>query len=139
MTKRLIINVLLAYILLTLIILIRDYIQIDIIHDNSVFSGTFLEYITGDLIMITLIIPTMFSIFVLVPYNILILKIKGLRLIYKILLFEVILIFMFCLMGTFTNVWSTPYWLNIKYFICFLPISAIFSSIIHIAVDKNID
>jgi len=136
MTRRLLINLALAYILFSLIILIKDYILIEVLHDNSFYSGSFLQYIKGNVSM-RLITPTVFAVLVLLPYNIIILRAGKLSLFAKILIFESILILMFCLAGTFTNVWLEPYWINLKFILYFIPISIVFASIIHITIDKK--
>ena len=135
--KRLFTNLLLAYVLFTSIILIRNYIQIEIIKDNTFFSGPFLEYVTGNILMIFFIIPSVFALLVLLPYNLIMVYSNTKKIAYKILIFESIIIVMFCLAGTFINVWSYPYWTNLKYLLYFLPLSIVFSSIIHVTLDNK--
>ena len=134
--KRIITNLILAFIFFSIPKLISDYISIDIKNDNSIYSGSFIEY--EKLIFTTtfLLAPMFFLIFVLLPYNLVVIKYKP-RLIVKICLFEFILIIVFCLLGTFINVWSYPYWKNIYYLFYFIPYSILFASIIHFGVDKK--
>ncbi len=136
MMKRIITNLILAFIFLPIPKLISDYISIDIKNDNSIYSGSFIEY--EKLIFTTtfFLAPMFFLIFVLLPYNLVVIKYKQ-RLIVKMCLFEFILIIVFFLLGTFINVWSFPYWKNIYYLFYFIPYSIVFASIIHFWVDKK--
>jgi hypothetical protein len=134
--KRIITNLILAFIFFPVPKLISDYITIAIKNDNSVYSGSFIEY--EKLIFSTtfLLAPMFFLIFVLLPYNIVVIKYKP-RLVIKMCLFEFILIIVFCMLGTFINVWSYPYWKNIYYLFYFIPYSIVFASVLHFLVDKK--
>lgn len=136
MMKRIITNLILAFIFFPVPKLISDYITIAIKNDNSVYSGSFIEY--EKLIFSTtfLLAPMFFLIFVLLPYNIVVIKYKP-RLVIKMCLFEFILIIVFCMLGTFINVWSYPYWKNIYYLFYFIPYSIVFASVLHFLVDKK--
>ena len=134
--KRIITNLILAFIFFPVPKLISDYITIAIKNDNSVYSGSFIEY--EKLIFTTtfLLAPIFFLIFVLLPYNLIVIRYKP-RLIVKMCLFEFILIIVFCLLGTFINVWSYPYWKNIYYLLCFIPYSIVFAGVLHFLIDKK--
>lgn len=131
-----IINFILAFILFPIPKLISDYINIEIKNDNSIYTGSFFEY--EKLIFTTtfLLAPMFLLIFVLLPYNLIIIKYRP-RIFVKMLVFEIILIVVFCLLGTFINVWSYPYWKNIYYLFYFIPYSLLFASFIHFLVDKK--
>ncbi|KQC01813.1 hypothetical protein AQF98_05460 [Pedobacter sp. Hv1] len=137
MKKRIIVNLVLAFILVPLIKLIWDYIRIEINKDYSAFSGSFLEYEKMIASSVFLVVPIFFIIFTLLPYNIIVLYKKVTSFFMKVLLFELILIIDFCLLGTFMNIWSYPYWKNIYYLAYFIPYSFLFAGLIHWLVDKR--
>lgn len=139
MRNRLLVNTLLAFILIPLIIGLRDYIQIDILHDDTKYSGTFLSYLTFSYIFYLLIAP-LFLFFVLLPYNYIILKISNLKkltLIFKILLFQLILTATFLILGTYSGLMGFSIWKIIIYVLYLIPLSILFSSLIHYLVDKK--
>lgn len=136
MKSRIIINLILAFILLPIIKLIHDYISIEINKNYSQFSGSFLEYEKIIALTVFVIIPIIFLIFVLLPYNIIILK-KKLALLNKVILFFAIVIINFCLLGTFMNIWVYPYWRNLNYLFYLIPYSFLFAGLIHLSVDTK--
>jgi len=135
--KRIVINIFLAIIIFPTTFFIRDYIQLDIMDDHSAYSGTFGEYIKLSAPTYIGIGSTLFLFIVLLPYNIIILRIKSLSFIKKILLFELIMVIDLCLIGMFSNVWAIPYWKNAYYLISFFFFGLLFSGIIHLFVDKK--
>lgn len=137
MKNRIIVNLVLAFVLLPAIKLIWEYIRIEINKDYSAFSGSFLEYEKMIASSVFLVAPIFFLIFTLLPYNTILLYKKVTNLFIKILLFELILIIDFCLLGTFINIWSYPYWKNIYYLAYFIPYSFLFAGLIHWLVDKR--
>ncbi|RDC56457.1 hypothetical protein DU508_12760 [Pedobacter chinensis] len=137
MKRRILLNIILAYMILPFIIMIRDYIQIDLQHDQAKYAGTFIEYVKSNILMLVFILPTLFLIFILTPYNSIILWLNVKRIWSKILYFELVLIVVFCLCGTFMNVWIYPYWKNVYYLFYFLPISLAFATPLHFLADKN--
>lgn len=139
MKRRTIANLILAFVIVPIIKLILDYIAIGIKTNNSIFSGSFLEYEKLMALTTFLIIPLGFLIFILLPYNIVIMKRKQLTLFYKIILFEFILIVFICIVGSFYNIWMFPYWKNIYYLIGSTIYSCLFATIIHLFVDKKTD
>jgi hypothetical protein len=137
MKKRVIVNLVLAFILLPVIKLIWDYIQIEINQDYAAFSGSFLEYEKMIASTVFLVAPIFFVVFTLLPYNTVLLYKKVTNIFIKVLLFELILIIDFCVLGAFTNIWSYPYWKNIYYLAYFMPFSFLFASLVHIFVVKK--
>lgn len=140
MNKRLFANVIIAYILFPSIICLKNFYQIEILHDKTVFSGTFLDYTKGSLSMLFFLMPTLFALFILLPYNLVVLnwnRKTGLNMFKKILIFETVLVLVWCLFGTFSNVWMYPYWKNLLYIAYFIPPSILFASLIHFWIDKN--
>lgn len=139
MKKRIFVNIFLAFVLETLIKLIRDYIKIEILNDHSNYSGGWTEYIKLEPMITFFISPLIFGMFVLLPYNLIILKkdVKKISLIKKIVYFLIVLVAALFVLGTFLNVWFYPYWRNIYYLVYFIPYSILFASIIHFWVDKK--
>ena len=118
MRRRIFVNLIIAFILLPTWKLARDYVRIEIKHDYSAYSGSFLQYEKMIASTVFIIAPIFFLLFVLLPYNIVVINLcakKQTSLLKKILLFELILIIVFCLVGTFMNIWRNPFWENIYY------------------------
>jgi len=139
MKRRIITNILLAYILLPVIISVRDYIKIDILHDEKVFHGSFISYVSAQLSMLFLHIPTIFLVFILLPYNAILIRAKkDFTLLQKIVIFELVCIVVFSSAGTFTNVWRYPYWENVYTIFYFLPVSILFAGLIHLIADGKV-
>jgi len=139
MRKRIIVNILLAFIVIPIIKLVTDYINIEIKNDHTAFSGSFLEYETLIASTVFVITPLFFLIFVLLPYNIIILRthIEKLNYLKKVGIFLLVAIIITCLLGTFMNVWLYPYWKNIYYLAYFIPFSFLFAGLIHFLVDTK--
>jgi len=113
---RIIINLLLAYFFMPLFIVVQDYIKIDILHDESVYHGSYYSYITTNVNMTVLFMPTAFLVLILLPYNLIAIRPwygKKISLLMKVLTFQLVIVIMFSLAGTFVNVWYYPYWKNI--------------------------
>jgi hypothetical protein len=139
MNKRTIVNILLAFIIVPIIKLVTDYINIEIKNDHTAFSGSFLEYETLIASTVFVITPLFFLLFVLLPYNMVILKIGLERLNYlkKVCIFLLVCIIVICLLGTFMNVWFYPYWKNVYYLIYLIPCSFLFAGMIHVFADNE--
>jgi hypothetical protein len=139
MNKRTIVNILLAFIIVPVIKLVTDYINIEIRNDHTAFSGTFFEYETLIASTVFVITPLFFLLFVLLPYNIIILKIGIEKLSYlkKVSIFLLVTIIVICLLGTFMNVWLYPYWKNVYYLVYLIPCSFLFAGLIHFLVDTK--
>lgn len=141
MRNRILLNLALAFIIIPLCVVIRDYIQVEVFHDHKVFSGTFQEYYQVQRVYnIFLFTPILCSIVILIPYNFVLTYIgKKLKinLLQKIVLLNFIFIIAFCLLGTFINVWSFPLWKNLKYLYYFLPVSILIASPLHFFVDRK--
>ncbi|KQC01348.1 hypothetical protein AQF98_06440 [Pedobacter sp. Hv1] len=139
MKKRIIINIILAFVLETLIQLMRDYVKFEILNDHSSFSGSWLEYIQLDVTMRIIINPLIFLILILLPYNLILLKIGPQKFNYlrKTCIFLSVMVIMICMVGCFVNVRFYPYWKNIYYLAYFIPYSFLFAGLIHWLVDKR--
>ena len=135
MKKRIIINLLLAFLVLPIIKMVFDYIYLKE-NGPKMFDGTYLEYEKAYAPNLFFGISPVFLLFILLPYNYFIRK-KQRPLLAKILIFELIFIAAICLAGSFYNIWTYPYWENVIYIIKTLPLSCLFASVIHFAVDKN--
>lgn len=114
--------------------MINDYHYLKV-YGPQFFAGTFMEYERITAPMTFLGISPSFLILILWPYNYFILK-KRKALIVKILIFELIFIIFICLAGTVSNIWAFPIWKNLMYVAKTLPLSCLFASIIHFAVDR---
>ncbi|RZK17901.1 MAG: hypothetical protein EOO43_13035 [Flavobacterium sp.] len=79
MKKRILINVIIAFVVPTSFKVLRDYYNIAIRHDNTRFSGTFEEYIGLMSFYTFLIGPLVYLLLVLLPYNLLYLKLKWIK------------------------------------------------------------
>ncbi len=134
MKRRIIANILLAFIGVPMIKLIFDYFKIK--NDSTFFFGTFLEYERIMAATTFFILPFSFLIFILLPYNLLIAR-REFTLLTKIGVFEIILIIFICILGTFSNIWMIPYWKNFIYVLTSLIYSTIFSTLIHLFVDRK--
>lgn len=142
MTRRILVNLFIAFVLLSFLKFSWDFITIIILKDYSAFSGTFLEYQKMIAVTAYIQVPILFLITVLLPYQIIINRLsrtKNLKLIHKILLFELVLVIFWCLLGTFLNVWLTPYWKNLYYPIIFLLIAVPSAFLLHWLVDTKVE
>lgn len=140
MKKRIGINIILAFIICGLVNLVRLYVIIAILHNTRFFRGSYSDFLKDRFFSIFLITPLFFLIFVLLPYNWIILryfeyKKKWLSLVQKpILLFLIILVGVL-LVGTFENIWP-PHWSGyLRYFIWFTLYSLLFAIPIHYLID----
>lgn len=137
MKRRIICNILLAFVLLPLIKLAFTFTKMEINGDYSAYSGSFYSYLKIIALTVFFTAPILFSVFVLLPYNAIIIKKINLNFIYKIFLFEAILIVDLCILGTFMNLWYFPYWKNVYYLAYFIPYSLLFTGLIHVFVDRR--
>lgn len=138
MINRVLINIFLSFLIMPLLKLGMDFIKFEINGDHSMYSGSFLEYEKLIWTTVFLIAPLVFIIFVLLPYNMVLLKYRIRNLILKIVTFESIMLLEFFLAGLFINIWVSPVWKNFYAIFYFLPISVIFASLIHFFVDRRI-
>lgn len=134
MKRRIVVNVILAFIILPVIKMAFDYYYLKE-NGSRMFSGTFLEYEKLFAPYVFLGMSPSFLLLILWPYNYIILK-KRRTLFVKILIFELIFIALICLIGTVSNIWTIPYWTNLMYVAKTLPLSCLFASIIHFTVDR---
>ena len=139
MTRRIITNLILAFALNSLIISIRHYVSIEILKDNSFFTGSWIDYASAYFVQIFLITPAVFLVFILLPYNLIIVKAnpKVLSLFKKSVVFLLLLIVAMCLIGSFINIWRIPYWKNLYILAFLVPYSLIFPAILHYLVDTK--
>ncbi|KLT63881.1 hypothetical protein [Pedobacter sp. BMA] len=115
MKRRIFTNLALAFIALPGIKILFDYIKLER-YGSKMFGGTFLEYEKAYAPYLFFGIAPLFLLFILLPYNYFILK-GHIAVLKKILLCEVIVMINICLVGSFFNIWSYPYWENISYII----------------------
>ncbi|WP_316801409.1 hypothetical protein [Pedobacter frigidisoli] len=134
MKRRIVTNLILAFIVLPVIKMLFDYIKLER-YGSKMFGGTFLEYEKAYAPYVFFGIAPLFLIFVLLPYNYFVLK-GRISVLKKIVLCEVIVIVNICLVGSFYNIWTYPYWENISYVIKTFPLSCIVAITIHFAVDR---
>jgi len=76
----------------------------------------------------------------MMPYNLILLrklKKRPVRFYEKALYFEAILLVIWCMLGTFINLWTYPYWKNLDVVLFCIPPSLIFSGLIHILGDPQ--
>ena len=140
MKRGILINLFIAFILVPATKIVSDYVRIEIRHDYSQYSGSFLQYEKMIASTVFILAPILSILLVLLPYNFVIIRLSKKRkimLFQKILIFEFILIFVFCLFGTFLNIWRYPLWENIYYIIYFFPFSILFAGLLHYFVDKR--
>ena len=140
MKRRIAVNTLLSFILLPLFITARDYYIIVMLRDHSYFYGNFWDYFRAGIFNIFLFTPLFWLIFVMMPYNLILLRKlqkRPVRFYEKVLYFEAILLVIWCLLGTFINLWTYPYWKNLDVVLFCIPPSLIFSGLIHILVDRR--
>lgn len=141
MKNRTTINLVLAFIILPIFLVIRDYYRLEILHDYSMYAGTFEQYYKMQRVLtIFLAAPTVFSILILLPYNFALIYIgerRQLNLLHKIFLLNFAFITIICIAGTFMNIWLFPAWKNLKYLYYFLPVSTLFAILIHFLVDRK--
>lgn len=134
--KRIIVNILLAFLILPLTIYGRHYYYFEIVGHSSSYSGPFKEYARMIATSVLLVAPILFLLLVLLPYNLIIMH-KNLSYIQKVLVFILIMVIDLCLIGSFSNIWVAPYWKNIYYLIFFIVYGFLFVSIIHLFVDQK--
>lgn len=104
MLKRVIINLLLAFTILPLFTTVRDYLKLNVLNDHSSFSGTFSESLVLEPVLVFIIGPVIFAIFILLPYNMFLVRknqFKGMTLLQKVGIFELLMLGMLCIMGRF--------------------------------------
>ncbi len=85
MKRRILINLIIAFILLPTIKIVIDYVRIEIRQDYSQYSGSFLEYEKMIASTVFIVAPVLLLLFVLLPYNLLIISLSKNR---KITLFQ---------------------------------------------------
>ena len=132
--KRIIVNVLIAFIIVPIMAMIFDYFNLKK-YGDKLFVGTYFEYEKINAPYQFFGISPLFLLFILLPYNYFILK-KDRSLFSKILILELIFLAAICLAGSFFNIWTFPYWTNLAYVAKTLPLSCLFAAIIHFAVDR---
>lgn len=90
-----------------------------------------------------LILPLVYLILVLVPYNLALLtnaihpKFIYKNIYVKILIMTVSHLLGICIVGSFANIWAYPLWKNVIYIGIALLYSVIMAPIIHFAVDRR--
>ncbi|MDQ7949208.1 MAG: hypothetical protein REI78_14585 [Pedobacter sp.] len=139
--KRIITNILLAFVLDTAIALLRNYVQIDIMHDSSVYSGTWLEFIANRKFHFFVVEPMIVLIFILLPYNLIITRtrVRYFSLPKKIATFLAIMASLLWIVGTFFGVWGLSIQTQFYYLVYCVLYSIIFASIIHYVCDVDRD
>lgn len=135
MKRRIIINITLAMLLLPAIAIMRDYIKLDVLQDHSMYSGSYADYFSLQW-HLYVFEALLFLVLVLLPYNLIIVN-RKLTLLQKFLVFECVLVVVFCIVGTTANVWYKPYWKNLLYLLYFVPYSLLFAGMIHGLVDRR--
>ncbi|TDO21298.1 hypothetical protein [Pedobacter duraquae] len=140
MKRRIIVNIILSFILFPILFSIKDYYLIEILHDQTYFYGTFWEYVGATLLSRFIAGPIIWLLFVMLPYNLIITKKakkSSLKFYQKVLFFELILTLLWCLIGTFINLWANPYWKNLEMLLYFFPLSILFAGLVHLFVDRK--
>ena len=141
MKNRIILNLILAFTIIPAFSSVRDYIRLEILHDHSMYAGTFQEYYQLQTVCMTfLITPIVYLILVLLPYNFALIysgKTRRLNLFNKILLLNSSFVIGWCILGTFMNIWLSPPWRNLKFLLYVFPVSVLFASLIHFFVDRK--
>lgn len=140
MRNRLIINILLGFAFIPLIVGIRDYIELDILHDSSKFYGTFSKYLSFMYWQYFVIMPSLFVAIILLPYNLVIIKLsktRQLTLVTKILIFQMIISMLYLLLGTYVGLMGLSFWFIMSNLIYLIPLSIFFATLIHILVDRK--
>lgn len=138
--KRIVVNILVAFILVPVLTLGRVYFMMEIMHDHSMFSGTFAEYVVLDPFLTFFLTPMIALFFILLPnyYALNYLgKRRRLNLLFKIIVLNTVFVLFICLIGTFSNIWVFPYWRNIIWLFYFLPASILLASTLHLLVDQK--
>lgn len=140
--KRVFVSLLVSFTVFPIYFLIRDFILLDILQDHSSFSGNFSEYVALDPLLRFLITPLVLLIFLLLPYNFILLylsrKGKLPRLFSKYLLFLGVEILVLIITATFfINAWIPNTEISISYFFMFLIFAICCVTPLHYLVDKK--
>jgi len=141
MKRRIWVNMLLAFIVLPLIVLIKDYIRMEIFDDHSGYTGTFWRYLEISFSEIFILIPFMFLFSVLLPYNIIVvfffMRKRALNFFLKYCIFLTITaLIIFVLSGSGLQAYPDAYdYLNIFIALCLS--SFLFAFLIHYLVDRK--
>ncbi|MGJ7031790.1 hypothetical protein [Niabella hirudinis] len=123
-----------------MVLFIRDFVQIELMNDHHIYSGTFGAYQRSSWRKF-LILPFLFLLVVLLPYNFIILsaekKKKSLGIQKKMLLFTAIQVLAFLLVGSFANIWpgnGTTYFVYLAYMFFN---TGLFVTLLHFLVDSG--
>ncbi len=138
MRKRVIVNIVIAFVILPLAYLTKIYLEREVFA-NTYSQSSFSEWLSHFAMLTFFWIPLIFILFVLLPYNYIILnnsffKVSLLR---KCIVFLAILVALFSLVGSFANIWFYPLWMNLYTLLVLSVIAAIFASMIHFLVDTR--
>jgi len=138
MRRRVIVNIVIAFVILPLAYLTKVYLEREVF-TNTYSQSSFSEWLAHFAMLTFFWIPVIFTVFVLLPYNYIILNNSFLKvsLLRKCLIFLAILVALFSLVGSFANIWFYPIWKNLYTLMVMAVIAAIFASMIHFLVDKK--
>jgi|GEM_PF-1999036 len=137
--KRVFINIILAFSIAPISIILYNYYLFEIAGTGKqvVYSGTFLQYMAIISINIFLTLPLLLLMFVLLPYNLIMIRNKSLSYTQQVIICMAIMIADICIFGSFSNIWRTPYWKNV-YYLLYIAFYSICTVGIHrLFLDRN--
>lgn len=145
MKRRVVVNILLAFVLLPILKNIRMFFDVVILGNEMPYhlAIDYWRYMEIHIAQNFLFLPLAYLIIVLIPYNLILLKDPiNPKLLFRSLWVKILFltgnhILLICLLGTFANIWAVPYWQNVYYVGFALLYSSIMATIIHFAVDKK--
>lgn len=137
MLRRIIINVLLAFLLIPAILFGKRYVEQEILNNSNypVDINEHLSYFIGGYL---LVVPLCFLTLVLLPYNLIITRggNAGKRTLgQKFFTFFGLMVLMFAFASLFQYFLLNPLWKNVYYIVAFASISIVCTTVIHFSTD----
>jgi len=147
MRRKILINLIVAFIFFPIIMIAIKYgdniVKGDYQYQDELYPNL-KEYILGLLYRLVYpIISVFFLLFVLIPFQIIkdyirnknrVISIFG-----KALIFFGIVLCFFIIVGSFTNIWLSPWWENYVYLLAATVLSVVFTPILYFMIDKYVE
>lgn len=145
MKRRIIVTILLAFVLLPILKNIPMFFNVVVLGNEMPYhlAMDYWRYMEMFMMENFLILPLVYLITVLVPYNLILLSFPiNPKLLYKKLYIKILVmtgshLLGVCIVGSVVNIWYGPLWQNAIYLGIALFYSIIMASIIHFAIDRK--
>ncbi|PZX46869.1 hypothetical protein [Algoriphagus chordae] len=145
MKRKIIVNLLMAFVLFPILKNFRMFFDVVILGNEMPYhlAMSYWVYMKIHIAENFLFLPMAYLILVLIPYNMILIRNPiDSQLLYRKVWVKILVLtgnhlLLICLLGTFANIWAVPYWQNVYYVGFALLYSIIPASIIHFAVDRR--